>query len=67
MSQRDIGLHIACIDITSDEWLGSHRWVIERTIARLGGFHRLDIRYDHKDTPFCAFLTRLVPMPLPPN
>ncbi|MFC9664010.1 transposase [Nocardia sp. NPDC127606] len=41
----------------SSQHLGRHRWVIERTIAWLGGYHRLSIRYDCKGTHYCGFLT----------
>jgi transposase len=37
--------------------LGKHRWVIERSIAWLSGYHRLAIRYDHYANHFSAFLT----------
>src|SRR5690606_618746 len=43
--------------IESSQHLGGHRRVIERTIAWLGGYHRLSIRYDSRDTHVCAFLT----------
>ncbi len=32
-------------------------WVIERSIAWLFGYHRLNIRYDRYANHFCAFLT----------
>jgi hypothetical protein len=34
-----------------------HRWVIERTMVWLFGYHRLSIRYDRKATHYCAFRT----------
>ncbi|WP_460745042.1 transposase [Nocardia goodfellowii] len=37
-----------------------HRWVIERTISWLPGYHRLNTRYDCKATHFLAFLTLAV-------
>ncbi|MEU7769108.1 transposase, partial [Nocardia sp. NPDC049190] len=43
--------------IESSQRLGRHRWVIERTISWLTGYHHLDIRYDRKTTHFLAFLT----------
>ena len=54
---RGIGVRIARKGIESSQHLGRHRWVIERTIAWLGGYHRLSIRYDRKDTHYCGFLT----------
>ena len=54
---RGIGVRIARKGIESSERLGRHRWVIERTISRLTGYHRLNIRYDRKATHFLGFLT----------
>ncbi|WSY64535.1 IS5 family transposase [Nocardia sp. NBC_00881] len=54
---RGIGVRIARKGIESSQRLGRHRWVIERTISWLTGYHRLNIRYDHKATHFLAFLT----------
>nr|WP_228782094.1 IS5 family transposase [Nocardia abscessus] len=54
---RGIGVRIARKGIESSQRLGRHRWVIERTISWLTGYHRLSIRYDRKATHFLAFLT----------
>lgn len=54
---RDIGVRIARKGIEPSDRLGRHRWVIERTISWLTGYHRLNIRYDRKATHFLAFLT----------
>lgn len=57
---RGIGVRIARKGIESSQHLGRHRWVIERTIAWLGGYRRPSIRYDCKDTHdchYCGFLT----------
>uniref|UniRef100_UPI0035717205 IS5 family transposase n=1 Tax=Nocardia veterana TaxID=132249 RepID=UPI0035717205 len=54
---RGIGVRIARKGIESSQRLGRHRWVIERTISWLTGYHRLNIRYDRKATHFLAFLT----------
>lgn len=43
--------------IESSEKLGRHRWVIERSLAWLLGYHRLAIRYERHAHLFCAFLT----------
>ncbi|MEV6259058.1 transposase, partial [Nocardia sp. NPDC051911] len=54
---RGIGVRIARNGIESSQRLGRHRWVIERTISWLAGYHRLNLRYDRKATHFLAFLT----------
>ena len=48
---------IARKGIESSDKLGKHRWVIERSIAWLFGYHRLTIRYERHAHLFCAFLT----------
>ncbi len=57
---RGIGVRIARKGIESSERLGRNRWVIERTISWLTGYHRLNIRYDRKAVHFLAFLTLAV-------
>ncbi|QWF76979.1 IS5 family transposase IS1647 [Amycolatopsis sp. CA-230715] len=54
---RGIVVRIARKGIESSKKLGKHRWVIERSIAWLFGYHRLAIRYDRYANHFCAFLT----------
>jgi IS5 family transposase len=54
---RGIAVRIARKGIESSQKLGRHRWVIERSIAWLFGYHRLTIRYDRYANHFCAFLT----------
>ncbi|MFI5615208.1 IS5 family transposase [Amycolatopsis sp. NPDC051903] len=54
---RGIKVRIARKGIESRKKLGKHRWVIERSIAWLFGYHRLAIRYDRYANHFCAFLT----------
>ncbi len=54
---RGIGVRIARKGVESSERLGRQRWVIERTISWLTGYHRLNLRYDRKHTHFLAFLT----------
>ncbi|WP_442943490.1 hypothetical protein [Nocardia sp. NBC_00565] len=54
---RGIGVRIARKGIESGARLGLHRWVIERTISWLTGYHRLNIRYDRKPTHFLATST----------
>nr|WP_281182722.1 IS5 family transposase [Nocardia miyunensis] len=52
-----IAVRIARKGIESAERLGRHRWVIERTVSWLTGYHRLNIRYDRKGTHYLGFLT----------
>jgi transposase len=54
---RGIAVRIARKGIESSQKLGKHRWVIERSIAWLFGYHRLAIRHDRYADHFCAFLT----------
>jgi transposase len=54
---RGIQVRIARKGIESSDRLGKHRWVIERTIAWLFGYRRLNIRYERKANHFSAFLT----------
>jgi transposase len=54
---RGIAVRIARKGIESSEKLGKHRWVIERSVAWLFGYHRLSVRYDRYANHFCAFLT----------
>jgi transposase len=57
VSGRGIKVRIARKGIESSKKLGKHRWVIERSIAWLFGYHRLTTRYDRYANHFCAFLT----------
>ncbi|KAF0848803.1 DDE family transposase [Nocardia caishijiensis] len=57
VAECGIGVRIARKSVESSERLGRHRWMIERTMSWLTGYHRLSIRDDRKDTHFCAFLT----------
>lgn len=54
---RGIAVRIARKGIESSQKLGTHRWVIERSIAWLFGYRRLSIRYERYATHFCGFLT----------
>jgi transposase len=42
--------------VESSARLGRHRWVAERTLAWLGQYRRLAIRYERLDTIHEAFL-----------
>lgn len=47
---------IARKEIESSQRLGRHRWVIERTMAWLGGYRRLSPRYERNPRNYLAFL-----------
>jgi transposase len=55
LRRRGIRPRIARRMVESSARLGRHRWTIERTIAWLGGWRRLRIRYDRSDERFFAF------------
>ncbi|WP_406116004.1 IS5 family transposase [Kitasatospora purpeofusca] len=55
LRRRQIPARIARRGVESSQRLGRHRWVIERTVARLGGFRRLHRRYERKADHFAAF------------
>lgn len=57
LRRRGITVRIARKGIETSKKLGKHRWVIERTVAWLFGYHRLTIRYDRYANHFSAFLT----------
>ncbi|WP_406603452.1 IS5 family transposase [Nocardia aurantia] len=57
LRRRGIAVRIARRGIESTERLGRHRWVVERTISWLTGYHRLAIRYERKGTHYLGFLT----------
>lgn len=57
LRRRGIVPRIARKGIDSSDRLGRHRWVIERSIAWLFGYHRLAIRHERHAHLFCAFLT----------
>jgi transposase len=57
LRQRAITPRIARPGIESSHKLGTHRWVIERSIAWLFGYRRLTTRYERHAHLFCAFLT----------
>ncbi|MFD0343343.1 IS5 family transposase [Streptomyces sp. NPDC127117] len=53
---KHIGVRIARKGIDSSERLGRRRWVIERTMSWLTGYHRLNHRYERKPGNYLAFL-----------
>jgi transposase len=56
LRRRGIGDRIARKGIESSKRLGRFRWVVERTQAWLGGFRRLDVRYERNPDLHQAFL-----------
>ena len=50
-------MRIARKSVESSDKLGQRRWVLERTMAWLSGYHQVAIRYERKANHFCAFLT----------
>jgi transposase len=56
LRERRIGDRITRRGIESSARLGRHRWIIERTIAWLGGYRRLALRYERHGHLFAAFL-----------
>jgi len=57
LHRRRIKVRIARKGIESSARLGRHRWVIERTMAWLGRYRRLTIRYERRVDIHQAFLT----------
>jgi transposase len=57
LRERGIVPRISRRGVESTERLGRHRWKVERTIARLGGYRRLTLRYERKARLFAAFLS----------
>ncbi len=57
LHRRRIRVRIARKGVDSSERLGRHRWVVERTLAWLGQFRRLTIRYERRDDIHQAFLS----------
>ncbi|MCD0484997.1 transposase, partial [Streptacidiphilus sp. ASG 303] len=56
LRQRGIAPRIARRGQDSSERLGRHRWVVERTVAWLGGCRRLHRRYERKAEHFLGFV-----------
>jgi transposase len=54
---RRIKHRIARIGIESKQHLGRHRWVVERTFARLTQYRRLSVRYERRADIHRALLT----------
>lgn len=56
LHRRGIRCRIARKGVESKDRLGRHRWVVERSLAWLGQFRRLAIRYERRDDIHEAFL-----------
>ena len=56
LGKRGIRVRIARKGIESKEKLGKHRWVVERTLAWLGKYRRLVVRYERRADIHLAFL-----------
>jgi transposase len=56
LRRRGIKCRIARKGVESRTRLGRHRWVVERTVARLRRFRRLTVRYERKEEIHQAFL-----------
>src|ERR687889_2467226 len=56
LRKRGITPRIARRGIESSERLGRYRWVVERTLAWLGRYRRLTVRYERRDDIHEAFL-----------
>ena len=56
LRRRRIKVRIARKGVDSSARLGRHRWVVERTLAWLGQFRRLTIRYERRLDIHQAFL-----------
>jgi transposase len=57
LSARHIRIRIARKGIESSAKLGRHRWVVERTLAWLGQFRRLTVRYERREDIHLAFVS----------
>jgi transposase len=55
--RRHIIPRLARRGIDSSQKLGRHRWVVERTLAWLGRFRRLVVRYERRADIHQAFLS----------
>lgn len=55
LRSRNIVPRIARKGIESSQWLGRHRWTVERTVAWPAGCRRLHRRYERKPEHFLAF------------
>jgi len=57
LRRRRIGDRIARKGVEARDRLGRHRWVVERSLAWLGQYRRLTIRYERRIDLHAAFLS----------
>ena len=57
LRQRGIKARISRRGIDTSERLGRHRWIVERTLAWLGRYRRLKVRYERRADIHQAFLS----------
>ncbi len=56
LRERGIGVRLARPGIESSQRLGRHRYKVERSIAWLGSYRRLNVRWERKASTFLAML-----------
>ncbi|WP_042284279.1 IS5 family transposase, partial [Nocardiopsis alba] len=56
LRERQIGVRIARPGVESSQRLGRHRYKVERSIAWLGSYRRLNVRWERKASNFLAML-----------
>ncbi|QUX31597.1 transposase [Nocardiopsis akebiae] len=56
LRERGIGVRLARPGIESSQRLGRHRYKVERSIAWLGSYRRLNVRWERKASTFPAML-----------
>ncbi len=57
LTRRRIKVRIARKGVERSDRLGRHRWVVERTLAWLGQFRRLAVRYERRADIHYAFVS----------
>ena len=57
LTRRHIRVRIARKGVERSDRLGRHRWVVERTLAWLGQFRRLTVRYERRADIHHAFVS----------
>ena len=57
LTRRHIRVRIARKGIERSDRLGRHRWVVERTLAWLGQYRRLTVRYERRADIHRAFVS----------
>lgn len=57
LHRRGIRVRIARRGVESNQRLGRHRWVVERTVSWILNYKRLGLRYDRTEQTMTALLT----------